>query len=35
MAVAAGKGKGGEIRSRRFVGEVKRIGDVWKPGANV
>ncbi|KAL2042238.1 hypothetical protein N7G274_004726 [Stereocaulon virgatum] len=34
-AVTAGKGKGGEIRSRGFIREVKRIGDVWKPGASV
>ena len=36
MAVAAGKGKGGEIKSPRFITEVKRIGEIWRPGmANV
>ena len=37
MAVASGKGKGkgGKITSKRFIGEVKRIGEVWKPGAAV
>lgn len=33
MAIAGGKGKGGGITSKRFVGEVKRIGDVWRPGS--
>jgi hypothetical protein len=32
MAVAAGKGKGGQITSKNFIQEVKRIGDAWKPG---
>lgn len=32
MAVASGKGKGGEIKSPRFVREVKRIGETWRPG---
>ena len=35
MAVAGGKGKGGQITSKRFIREVKRIGEVWKPGATV
>jgi len=36
MAVASGKGRGGGITSRRFVGEVRRIGEVWRLGmANV
>ena len=35
MAVASGKGKGGKITSKKFIGEVKRIGEVWKPGAAV
>ncbi len=32
MAVAGGKGKGGEIRSPRFVREVRRVGENWKVG---
>ena len=34
MAVARGDGKGGggEITSKRFIGEVRRIGDGWRPG---
>jgi len=32
MAVANGKGKGGEIKSPRFIREVKRIGETWRPG---
>ena len=32
MAVASGKGKGGKITSKKFVQEVQRIGDVWRPG---
>ena len=35
MAVASGKGKGGQITSKRFIAEVKRIGELWKPGATV
>ena len=35
MAVASGKGKGGKITSKRFIADVKRIGEVWKPGAAV
>ncbi len=31
MAVASGKGKGGGITSRRFIAEVKRIGESWRP----
>lgn len=26
---------GGEITSRRFINEVKRIGETWKPGMGV
>ncbi|KAL6715055.1 hypothetical protein ACLMJK_007316 [Lecanora helva] len=32
MAVASGKGKGGQITSKRFIQEVNRIGENWKPG---
>ena len=32
MAVAQGKGKGGEIKSKKFLQEVQRIGSLWKPG---
>lgn len=32
MAVAGGRGNGGQITSKRFIQEVQRIGDVWKPG---
>ena len=32
MAVVNGKGQGGEITSRRFIAEVKRIGEIWAPG---
>ncbi|KAL9131522.1 MAG: hypothetical protein Q9175_006746 [Cornicularia normoerica] len=32
MAVASGRGKGGQITSKRFIEEVKRIGEIWKPG---
>lgn len=32
MAVASGKGKGGQITSRKFIQEVKRIGENWRPG---
>ena len=35
MAVASGKGKGGQITSKKFIGEVRRIGELWKPGMNV
>ena len=35
MAVASGKGKSGKITSKIFIEEVKRIGEVWKPGAAV
>ena len=35
MAIASGKGRGGKITSKRFIGEVKRIGEVWKSGAAV
>ena len=35
MAVAQGKGKGGEITSPRFLREVRRIGEVWKLGGGV
>lgn len=32
MAVKQGKVKGGEITSKKFLGEVRRIGEGWKPG---
>ncbi|KAL9001174.1 MAG: hypothetical protein Q9169_000358 [Polycauliona sp. 2 TL-2023] len=32
MAAAHGRRSVGEITSKRFIAEVKRIGDVWKPG---
>ncbi|KAL9128003.1 MAG: hypothetical protein Q9217_003229 [Psora testacea] len=32
MAVAHGKGKSGEIKSKNFIQEVRRIGGLWKPG---
>ena len=32
MAAAGGKGKGGRITSKKFIQEVKRIGDTWRPG---
>ncbi|KAI4190473.1 MAG: hypothetical protein L6R41_000778 [Letrouitia leprolyta] len=32
MAAQSGKGKGGEITSKKFILEVKRIGDTWRPG---
>lgn len=35
MAVASGKGKGGGITSGRFIGEVRRIGEGWRPGMAV
>ncbi|KAL8841063.1 MAG: hypothetical protein Q9170_001088 [Blastenia crenularia] len=31
-AVQSGRGRGGEITSQRFIDEVKRIGDMWRPG---
>lgn len=36
IAVAQGKGNGnGEITSQKFLREVRRIGDGWRPGLNV
>jgi len=33
MAVASGgKGKGGKITSQKFIKEVERIGNNWRPG---
>ena len=34
MGMAGGKGRGdwGEIKSKRFVGEVRRVGEVWRVG---
>ncbi|KAL8943084.1 MAG: hypothetical protein Q9216_001284 [Gyalolechia sp. 2 TL-2023] len=32
MAAQSGRGKGGEITSKKLILEVKRIGDTWKPG---
>lgn len=31
MAAAGGKAKG-QITSKKFIAEIKRIGNVWKPG---
>ena len=35
MAVANGSVKGSQITSKRFIDEVKRIGEAWKPGTSV
>lgn len=35
MSTANGKGKGGEITSPRFIAEVRRIGEKWRPGMGV
>ena len=35
MAVASGRVNGGQITSKRFVEEVRRIGKVWRPGMSV
>ena len=35
MAVANGSVKGSQITSKRFIDEVKRIGETWKPGMSV
>ena len=35
MAVASGGAKSGQIKSKRFIEEVKRIGETWKPGMSV
>ncbi|KAL8679188.1 MAG: hypothetical protein Q9224_007055 [Gallowayella concinna] len=32
MAASKGGGSAGEITSKKFIAEVKRIGDNWKPG---
>ncbi|KAL8683607.1 MAG: hypothetical protein Q9186_000379 [Xanthomendoza sp. 1 TL-2023] len=32
MATSKGGGSAGEITSKKFITEVKRIGDNWKPG---
>ena len=32
MAPGGGEGRGGEITSKRFLGEVRRIGEGWRPG---
>ena len=32
MVATNGRGSAGEITSEKFIAEVKRIGDVWKPG---
>lgn len=32
MAAQSGNGNGGEIMSNKFILEVKRIGDTWRPG---
>ncbi|MDI1487332.1 MAG: hypothetical protein OHK93_006601 [Ramalina farinacea] len=31
MVAAHGQGKSGEIRSKKFIDEVRRIGDTWTP----
>ena len=35
MAVASGGVKGSQITSKKFIDEVKRIGETWKPGMSV
>ena len=35
MTVASGRGNGGQITSKKFIQEVKRIGEVWKPGMSI
>ncbi|KAL8759853.1 MAG: hypothetical protein Q9184_003506 [Pyrenodesmia sp. 2 TL-2023] len=35
MAAQSGRGRGGEITSKRFIDEVNRIGASWRPGAEV
>ena len=35
MAVASGRVQGAQIKSKRFIEEVKRIGEIWKPGMSV
>lgn len=35
MAVAQGKGKGGQITSKKFIQEVERIGESWKVGIHM
>lgn len=32
MAAKEGRGQGSQITSRRFIGEVERIGMAWRPG---
>ena len=35
MAVAKGGVKGTQITSKKFIEEVSRIGETWKPGMSV
>lgn len=35
MAVANGSVKGSQITSKRFIDDVNRIGEAWKPGMSV
>ena len=35
MAVASGRGKSSQIKSKKFIAEVERIGMTWKPGISV
>ena len=32
MAAAGGRSSGAQIKSRRFIAEVERIGMTWRPG---
>lgn len=35
VAVASGRRKGSQITSKKFIDEVERIGETWKPGMSV
>ena len=35
MAVASGRGKSSQIKSKKFMAEVERIGMTWRPGISV
>ena len=32
MAATGGNASGGQIKSRRFIADVERIGMTWRPG---
>lgn len=32
MGMAQGKGSGGAITSKKFIAEVRRVGEVWRVG---